>query len=158
MTLAETIQQKLADKIPHSGRHDFAVAAEDDGWSLRLTLDRQDELGCLVWELAIHRAGPAPADGSLRSWAEQIASNATGLLEPLKVIEIDDQRNEGLLRSDTPTLRKGKLCYHELLLQGTRTALLRRYQAPADGTGKREQIAFAVTNEGLAKLADGLTR
>jgi hypothetical protein len=158
MTLAETIQQKLADKTPQAKRHDFAVAAAEGAWSLHLTLDRQDELGCLVWELTLVRTGTAPAEVTLRSWADDIARNAAGLLEPLKVIEIDEQRNEALLRSDTPTLRKGKLCYHELLVQGTRTALLRRYQALADGTGKREQVAFAITNDGVAKLVDGLAR
>jgi len=155
MTLAENIQQKLAEKTSQTGRHEFGITDEGDGSSLHLTLDRQDELGCLVWELALRRT-PA-ADESLRSWAERIARQVTGLLEPLKVLEIDEQRNEGLLRSATPALRKGKLSFYELLLQGVRTAILRRFQAAADGTGKRVQIAFAVTNDALAKLADDLT-
>jgi hypothetical protein len=158
MTLAEKIQQKLAETIPQMGRHDLSVAAEACGWSLHLTMDRRDELGCLVWELALHRTMAAPAKETLHSWAERIVRQATGLLEPLKVIEIDEERNEGLLRSEKPSERKNKISYYEMLLQGTRTATLRRFGASADGTGKREQIAFALTNDGLAKLADDVTR
>ena len=158
MTLADIVQQKLAETTPQSARHELAIAADGSGWSLSLTLDRRDELGCLVWELTLHRTTPAPADETLRSWADRVTQQATGLLEHLKVLEIDPERNEAMLRSETPSKRKDKCSYYELLLRGTRTALLRRFQANIDGTGKREQIAFALTNDGLAKLANDLTR
>jgi hypothetical protein len=158
MTLAEKIQQKLVEAPPKTGRHELSLAAEGSGWSLQLTLDRRDELGCLVWELALHRTVAAPAKETLPSWAERVVRQATGLLEPLKVIEIDEHRNEGLLRSDKPTERQSRVSYYEMLLQGTRTATVRRFQASADGTGKRLQIAFALTHDGLAKLADDVTR
>jgi hypothetical protein len=157
MTIAETVRQKLAENFPHSGRHELPIADDKAGWSLNLTLDRRDELGCLIWELCLRRTNPAPADETLRTWAECIARQTTGLLEPLKVHEIDELRNEALLRSDTPSLRKGKRLYYEVLLQGTNLAWLRRYEADQNGNGKREQIAFALTNDGLAKLADDMT-
>jgi hypothetical protein len=158
MTLVETIQQKLAEKAPHAGRHELSLAAPEAGCSLSLTLDRQDELGCLVWELTLLRTGEAPPKETLSSWAERVGRQTTGLLEQLKVLEIDEQRKEALLRSTTPSKRKDKSTYYEVLLSGTRTARFRRFQANADGSGKREQVAFALTNDGLAKLADDLTR
>jgi hypothetical protein len=157
MSLAETIQQKLADKTPHTGRHEWSVATDGTGWSLHLTLDRQDELGCLVWEFTLYRTA-APAGETLHAWADRVVRQATGLLEQLKVLEIDPERNEALIRSEEPSKRKGKLSYYELLLEGTRKATLRRFQASAGGTAKRDQIAFALTNEGLAKLAHDLSR
>ena len=157
MTIAETVRQKLAENFPHSGRHELGIADDQAGWSLNLTLDRRDELGCLIWELALRRTNPAPAGETLRAWAERIARQTTGLLESLKVLEIDELRNEALLRSDSPSLRKGKRCYYEVLLQGTSLAWLRRYEAEANGNGKRTQIAFALTNDGLAKLAEDMT-
>jgi hypothetical protein len=157
MRLAETVRQKLAENFPHSGRHELAIADDKAGWAINLTLDRRDELGCLLWELALRRTNPAPAGETLRTWAERIARQTTGLLEPLKVHEIDELRNEALLRSEAPSLRKGKRLYYEVLLRGTNLAWLRRYEADANGNGKREQVAFALTNDGLAKLADDLT-
>ena len=157
MRLAETVRQKLAENFPHSGRHDLAIACDKAGWALNLTLDRRDELGCLIWELALRRTQAAPAEETLRSWAERIARQTTGLLEPIKVVEIDELRNEALLRSETPSVRKGKPTYYEVLLKGTNLACLRRYEAEANSNGKREQVAFALTNDGLAKLAEDMT-
>ncbi len=157
MTLADTVRQKLAENFPHSGRHDLGIADDQSGWALNLTLDRRDELGCLIWELALRRTGPVPAGETLRVWAERIAQQTTGLLEPLKVLEIDELRHEALLRSEAPSQRKDKRSYYEVLLQGTSLAWLRRFEADANGNGKRTQIAFALTNDGLAKLADDMT-
>jgi hypothetical protein len=155
MTLADIVRQKVAENPPRAGRHALLVAA--GGWSLNLTLDRKDELGCLVWELVLQRSGASPAEETLRSWAERIVRQATGLLESLKIIEIDDQRHEGLLRSSAPSQWKGKNSYYELLLQGTSRAWVRRYQADDAGTARRQQVAFALTYDALAKLAGDLT-
>src|SRR5262249_27367176 len=105
----------------------------------------------------LRRTTAAPAEETLRSWAERVARQTTGLLEQIKVLEIDELRNEALLRSETPSTRKGKRLYYEVLLQGTNLAWLRRYEADANGNGKREQVAFALTNDGLAKLAEDMT-
>ena len=156
MTLAEIVREKLAEAPCHTGRHDLGMSGA--GWSLTLSLDRHDELGCLIWELALGRTTPAPAGETLRSWAERVSRQATGLLEPLAVLEIDELGNEALLRSNSPSRRKDMLAYYELLLRGTSSALLRRFQSAADGTsGKRAQAAFALTRDALAKLADDLT-
>jgi hypothetical protein len=157
MRLAETVRQKLAENFPHSGRHDLAIACDKAGWALNLTLERRDELGCLIWELALRRTSTAPTGETLRTWAERIARQTTGLLEPIKVVEIDELRNEALLRSETPLVRKDKPTYYEVLLKGTNVACLRRYEAEANGSGKRDQVAFALTNDGLAKLAEDMT-
>jgi len=123
------------------------------GWSVTLTADRSDVLGCLVWELKLFRATVSDSDTvALRAWADRLADRVTGLLEPLKVIEIDRERGEGFLRSESPRNRDGKLYYYEVFLKGTREAALRRYQALQNTIGKREQIAFAMTHEALAKI------
>ena len=64
MRLAETVRQKLAENFPHSGRHDLAIACDKAGWALNLTLERRDELGCLIWELALRRTSTAPTGTS----------------------------------------------------------------------------------------------
>jgi hypothetical protein len=117
-----------------------------------LTADRADTLSCLVWELTLARTGAAPEGLTLRGWAEGIAARATGLLEPLKLLEVDDARNEAVLRSTAPARKGERVAYYEVRLHGLDRAVVRRFSADRTKTG-REQTAFALTHEVLAKLA-----
>ena len=146
MTLENMLLERLSEWRVSGVRQDLHIAA--DGWATTVTADRGDEVGCLVWELNIRRDGSAGTD--VKTWASAAAQRVTGLLEPLKIVEIDNTRNEAQLRSETPTQRGDKRFYYELLLRGNATAMLRRYQA-------REQTAFALTHEVLAKLAADVT-
>ena len=156
MTLDETLRQRLADWRPQD-RQILVVAPEGAGWTVSVTADRCDEVGCLLWELTLRRTAPAAAGWSVQAWAERAAGRVTGLLEPLKIVEVDAVRDEALLRSDEPAQRGEQLFYYELLLKGSGTALLRRYQAAPNGQARREQVTFALTHEALAKLAADLT-
>jgi hypothetical protein len=117
-----------------------------------LTADRADTLSCLVWELTLARTGAAPEGLTLRGWAEGVAARATGLLEPLKLLEVDEARNEALLRSTAPAKKGERVAYYEVRLFGLDRAVVRRFTADRAQSG-REQIAFALTHEVLAKLA-----
>src|SRR5262245_8124806 len=150
MTLENTVRERLSEWRPPAERQELVVS--DGDVSLHLTADRREELGCLTWELAVVRK--APAGETLHAWADRIAQRVTGLLEPLKVVEIDAVRNEGILRSDRPTTRGDDTFYCEVFLKGTTVATLRRYQAR--DTKPRAQIAFALTHDAIAKLANDL--
>jgi hypothetical protein len=153
MTLAETLQPRLSEWRPAGdGRHSWAEAFPAQGWSVRLAADRADSVGCLVWELALTRTAEPPAGLTLASWAAGIAGRAGGLMEDLKVVEVDATRDEALLRSDEPTARGDDRLYYEVLLNGLTRATVRRYKGSRVG-GRREQVAFALTHEVLAKLA-----
>lgn len=153
MTLTEKLQQKLSEWTPQgTGRHALAVAAPEAGWSATVTADRADTLSCLVWELALTRTGPAPDGPALGAWAGAVAKRATGLLEPLRLLEADDARGEALLRSDAPAKKGERVAYYEVRLFGTDRATVRRFAADRTQSG-REQVAFALTHEVLAKLA-----
>jgi hypothetical protein len=80
----------------------------------------------------------------------------TGLLEPLKLLEVDETQQEALLRSNTPTKKGEQLAYYEVHLFGTHRATVRRFQA-RHGESGREQVAYALTHEVLAKLAGDIT-
>src|SRR5262245_25074908 len=107
MTLAETLPQKLAEWRPAgTGRHSLSHALGESGWTAHLTADRVDTVGCLMWELTLTRTATDRKDlPTLAAWAEAVAAGAKGLLEPLKVVEVDVQRREALLRSDSATQR-----------------------------------------------------
>jgi hypothetical protein len=116
-----------------------------------ITADQHDKLGSSLWEVTLTAATP-PAGRSLHDWAHQIACRATGLLESLKVVEIDGPRNEAILRSDEPAAQGDRVAYYEVLLEGIRRAALRRYLASRQGNQRREQVPFTLTHEVLAKL------
>jgi hypothetical protein len=157
MILPDIFLHKLAEWRPAGTRQTLHVPIEGTGWGLALTADRNDELGSLVWELALHRSGePVVAADVLTGWAKRVAGRATGLLEPLKVIEVDAERSEALLRSNEPLRRGEQLYYYEVHLKNNTSATLCRYRA-LNGNGKREQVAFALTHEALAKLVADLT-
>lgn len=158
MTLDEILPRKLSDWRP-ANRATLPLTDEGGGWSAALTADRCDALGCLVWDLTLRRtAGALAADASgLRAWADRVASRTTGLLEPLAVVEVDAERLEAQLRSGQPTQRNGKSAYYEVLLRAAGEINVRRYQTAQTANARREQVAFALTHEALAKLASDLT-
>jgi hypothetical protein len=157
MTLDVTLLERLADWKPGPGRHTLAVPDQGSGWSAALTADRADQIGCLVWEVDLRRSTAEPPDvAALRGWADRLAQRVTGLLEPLRLIEVDSERNEAFLRSDRPAEKGEEVAYYELFLHGTNAATLRRYTAPRT-SGRREQVAFALTREALAKITADIT-
>lgn len=149
MTLTETLLPKLSEWRPAgAGRHTWSDTVA--GWTVHLAADKTDSLSCLVWELSLTRVGDAPAGLTNASWAAAIAKRVTGLMEPVKVHEVDVTRDEALLRSTAPARRGEALAYYEILLHGVRKAVVRRYTAGA--VPGRGQVAFALTHEVLAKL------
>lgn len=153
MTLAEKLLPRVAEWRPATpGRHSWAEAFPDAGWAVALTADAADSLSCRVWELALTRTGEPPAGRTLKDWAAAVAARATGLLEPLKLYEVDDARGEAVLRSTAPAKTGEALAYYEVRLTGLSKAVVRRFAASTAAPG-REQVAFALTHEALAKLA-----
>ena len=151
MTLTEKLLPKLNDWRPAGlGRH--SLAHDLGGWNVRLTADKTDALAALVWELALDRTGAAPDGLTMRAWAEGIAARVVGLLEPLRVLEVDETRGEALLRSTAPAKKGEQVAYYEVKLFGTSRAEVRRFAATRT-EGGRAQVAFALTHEVLAKLA-----
>jgi len=158
MTLDAMLLQNLSEWKPGRGRQTLNLTDADSGWTVSLAADRCDELGCLVWELNLRRSSPLAGGEAkaLNAWGERIARRATGLLEALRLIEVDAQRDEAIVRSVTPTQKNNDRMYYEALLTGSGTVRFRRYRGSVGGA-KREQVAFALTHEALAKLAVDLT-
>ena len=157
MTLAEILLGKLANwQSPEEGRCTLTAGEEGTGWSAAVTTDRREALSCLVWEMAV-RCSQDQGATALQAWAERIARRVTGLLEPLKVVEVDVTRNEAILRSTEPHCRAGDVFYYEVFLHGTCAATLRRYHAQTQRRTRRLQVPFPLTHEALSKLACDLT-
>lgn len=149
MTLTEKLLASLSENA-EGGPHTLAVAAA--GWEAQVLAERADTLAALVRELILTRTADAPAGLTLRAWADGVATRATGLMEPLRVLEVDDARSEALLRSDAPAKKGERVAYYEVRLSGLTRATVQRFAATRTESG-REQVPFALTHEVLAKLA-----
>jgi hypothetical protein len=154
MTLAATLQEKLASWKPSGdGRHSWSESFPDAGWTVHLAADHNDVVAALVWELTLSRTAEVPAGLTLRAWAGGIADRVSGLMEDVKLIEVDEARREAILRSETPTRKGDAAVYYEIRLHGLSRAVVRRYQADTVAATRREQVSFPLTHEALAKLA-----
>jgi len=157
MTLANTLLEKLSSWThPGEGRQAFAFLDPATGVTVNLAVDRLEALSCQLWEASVTRPASAVAKGpALADWAAHVAAEATGLLEPLKVVEVDAAHGHALLRSDEPAEKRDDLFYYEVLLQQTGVAFVRRYRGSRQPI-KREQVSFILTREALAKLVEDI--
>lgn len=160
MTLAEALLEKLADWRPAGeGRHSAAIALPDHGWSVGLTADRADSVGCRLTKVDASRPAPvANDDAALEAHARKAAGRVTGLLEPLRLVEIDQGGHVALLRSDAPPDKGDSVQYYEVKYTGRNRVTVERIKANKTGKAGREAIPFALTHEALAKLVDDLVR
>lgn len=156
MTLGETLHKNLSDWPANTdGPHECTASA--NGWTATAHADTIDTVGAKLNHLDLTRADPAPEGATLDNWADGVAKRATGLLERLKVHEVDAHHDTAVLRSDVPTVKGGVAGYYEVVLKGTDQASVSRYAADRAAGTPREQVPFTLTHDAIAKLADDIT-
>jgi hypothetical protein len=155
MTPNALLLEKLANWRFDGGRKTLTVAEAAPGWSLAVEADCADRVGCRVWELTLTGTA-SPAADDLKARAERLSGRATGLLEPLRLVELDGDRRTALLRSAEPDRGGDDLFYYEVLLRDAFVSV-RRYQASRTPGVRRTQTAFALTHDALVKLVGDLT-
>ena len=160
MSLAEALLEKLADWRPAGeGRQSVAIALPEHGWTVNLTADRADSVGCRLNEVEANRSEPVAADdAALEAHARRAAARVTGLLEPLRLVEIDRGRHVALLRSEAPPAKGDSVQYYEVQFAGRNRVTVGRFKASKAGPSGRGAIPFSLTHEALAKLVDDLVR
>ena len=153
MTLTESLLPKLSEWTAGRRRAPLVVGRVSDRTAgasasppTRPTRSRASCGSC-----SLTRTAEPPVGHTLKLWASAIADRVTGLMEPLSVYEVDETRNEAIVRSEAPGRKGQALAYYELRLSGLTGAALRRFTA-SKSEGGRTQIAFPVTHETLAKL------
>jgi hypothetical protein len=155
MTLGESLHKSLSDRpAGAAGPHECAATA--NGWTATARADTIDTIGARLTGLDLTRSAPAPDGTTLGGWADGVAKRATGLLERLKVHEVDATHDTAVLRSDAPTVKGGVAGYYEVVLTGTDRASVSRYQADRAAGTPREPVPFTLTHDAIAKLADDI--
>lgn len=154
MTLGETLQQKLASKRGATPQT-ITVVDPQSGARAEAEVEASDSLGCRLRGLRVQRGGSQQEP--LPQWAERVARQASGLLEPLAVHEVDAARGEARLRSQSPTRKGDEIQYYEAVLNSAGQASLHRYRASHDPHQPRQAIPFTLTHEAAGKVVDDLT-
>lgn len=157
MTLENILLENLAEWRPHNAPETLTVADETGVWSAAVNAVAVDRVGARLWEAAFRRANTTLDTAALKTWGEKIAARVTGLLEPLRLLEVDEQQRIALLRSDKPGQRGDAVLYYEVRLTADATATVQRFQASHQAEAKRQQIEFTLTHEALAKLASDVS-
>jgi len=160
MSLAEALLSRLGEWRPAGeGRHEVEVALPEQGWAVRLSADRAESVGCRLSRVEATRVEPvAEDDVALEAHARKAACRVTGLLEPLRFVEIDRGQHVALLRSDAPPVKGEAVQYYEVRYAGRNRVSVERFRANKAGKAGRESIPFALTHEALAKVVDDLVR
>jgi hypothetical protein len=151
-TIAENLLRKLAEWRPDTNQQTLEIAQADASWRVRVQADHVDVIGVRLQALSLTREGAPRSERSLAERAGELAGRVTGLLEPLRVLEVGETAQ---LRSATPTRRGEEVAYYEVLLQDS-GATLHRYQGSLQRAG-RQAVPFTLTHEALGKLVDDLT-
>ena len=142
MTLEKLLRRKLSEAPAANERHDFMVTDETSGWSLHLTADRRDAWSTVAWELNLRRP---PAQGDVAAWAQNVVAQTGGLLEALRVVEVDKLHDRACsCEPATPSEQDDKLAYYELILQGTQSVAMCRFQGRnASGKARADPVSRA---------------
>jgi hypothetical protein len=155
MTIGETLLQKLANWRPNSASDRLNLLHEASGWSVTLVAEQVETMGCRLHEITLARQTSPATLPTLEEQARHISSRVTGLLEPLRLVEIDSPHGVALLRSHAPAVRGETRSYYEVLRHNDGTTRVNRYDSMPAG-GKRQVVPFTLTNEALAKLVTDL--
>jgi hypothetical protein len=132
------------------------VTVEDSLSRLTLNLTALDTVGLAfsTMEFATTSRTEWSSD-ALKEWGDRLSKKVTYLMEPLKVLEVNDQGGEVQMRSQSPTPRDQVRAYYEMRLFRRGSLLMERYVFD-ETTRERRQVPCQLTRETLERLADDI--
>jgi hypothetical protein len=132
------------------------VTVEDSPDRLTLHLSSLDSVGLAFSTLEYANTSRAElSSDALKEWGDRLTKRVTYLMEPLKVVEVDDQGGEVQVRSQNPTARSEERGYYEMRL--FRQASLRMERIVFDAaTRERRPTNCQLTREVVERLADDI--
>ena len=149
MTLDALLLEKLANPRSQPTPGSVVVDHDASGWRVQLSLVAADQIGVRVQSLEFLRLRPLDSAVPLEQQVQMLAQRVTGLLEPLRPLEMDVSGQVAQLRSATPERNPQGIRYYEMLRHADGTTRLHRYQANGS---QRTALDFTLTHEALAKL------
>jgi hypothetical protein len=132
------------------------VTIEDSPNRLTLHLSSLDTVGLAFSTMEYANTSRTElSSDALKEWADRLTKRVTYLMEPLKVVEVDDKGGEVQVRSQSPTPRADERGYYEMRL--FRQVSLRMERFVFDGGARqRRPTDCRLTREVLERLADDI--
>jgi hypothetical protein len=132
------------------------VTIEDSLNRLTLHLSSLDTVGLAFSTMEYANTSRTElSSDALKEWADRLTKRVTYLMEPLKVVEVDDKGGEVQVRSQSPTPRADERGYYEMRL--FRQGNLRMERFVFDGGARqRRPTDCRLTREVLERLADDI--
>lgn len=118
-----------------------------------VVVEDADRFGVLAGSVAAERPGGGPS--SVPRQAAEAVRRINYLQEPLAVIETEDRRGRGILRSATPREVEGGREYNEAVLDGGGSITIKRFRAETGS--RRRQVPSNLSRETLGRLVDDVT-
>jgi hypothetical protein len=132
------------------------VTVEDSTSRLTLDLTALDTVGLAFTTLEFATTGRSEwSSDALKEWGERLTKRVTYLMEPLKVLEVNDQGGEVQLRSQNPTPRNDQKAYYEMRLFRQGKLRMERF-AFDEKARQRRQVPCNLTRETVERLADDI--
>jgi hypothetical protein len=132
------------------------VTVEDSPHRLTLNLSSLDTVGLAFSSLEYASTSRTDlSSDALQEWGDGLTKRVTYLMEPLKVVEADNQGGEVQVRSQNPTPRADERGYYEMRL--FRQGSLRMERIVFDAAARqRRPTNCQLTREVLERLADDI--
>ena len=157
-----TLSQKIADAVENHARSAGTTVPgtiQAETHDQRISLDQVvgGPAGVSLGVLTFSATNPDPvlSGRDLRSWGDRLTARLTYLMEPLVVLEVDDQAGLAELRSQAPTARGEVRSFYEVRLGRDRSLRLQRISFDAT-THRRTPTPCRLTGEVLERLTDDL--
>lgn len=149
------LSRKIADAVDKQpGPGEVTVAEGRHRISLQLTAT--SPLGVALDALEYIDEGATNLSSvALRAWAKGLTERLTYLMEPLVLLELDDEAGVAELRSKVPSTRENARSYYEVRIDHAGTIRLRRITFDASDR-RRNSVPCQLTREALERLVDDL--
>jgi hypothetical protein len=132
------------------------VTIEDSPNRLTLHLSSLDTVGLAFSTMEYANTSRTElSSDALKEWADRLTKRVTYLMEPLKVVEVDDKGGEVQVRSQSPTPRADERGYYEMRLFRQGNLRMERFVFDA-GARQRRPTDCRLTREVLERLADDI--
>ncbi len=154
-----TLSQKIAAAVEAyaAGTNPGSIQAATLDHRLSLQGAVGGSVGVAFDDLTFAASDPDPllSSSDLRAWGDRLSARLTYLMEPLVVLEVDDQAGSAALRSQTPTTRGEVRSFYEVRLGRDRSLRMQRISFDT-ATRQRRVTPCQLTGEMLARLSDDL--
>ncbi len=150
MSLAEQLAQQL-DQLPCPSSGELTARAAQGREVALVELQALDRLGVLARRVRVRslRLAGAPSQ-VIAQLAQMLAQRICYLLEPLRVLECDQQQGAAQVRSWPPYQQQRSRFYYELWVRRGGELELVRWEAPQGQP--RRQVPFQLTREVLLRV------